>query len=96
MPRGLGAVELGGGAAVTAPAVSLEHWKETQATLIDDGEQKGPDGILRQLMNVLRRGIENGRGEMMSYCGDSSRCPGTTRWPSITTWDILFDTLPAR
>jgi len=40
--------------------------------------------------------IESGRGELMSYCGDSSRCPGTTRWPSITTWDILFDTLPAR
>jgi hypothetical protein len=40
--------------------------------------------------------IEKGRGEMMSYCGDESRCPGTTRWPSITGWDLLFDTLPAR
>jgi hypothetical protein len=40
--------------------------------------------------------IENGRGELMSYCGDQSRCSGATRWPSIATWDILFDTLPAR
>lgn len=38
--------------------------------------------------------IPVGRGELMSYCGDSSRCPGTTRWPSIATWDLLFGTLP--
>lgn len=38
--------------------------------------------------------IPTGRGELMSYCGDLSRCPGPTRWPSITTWDLLFDTLP--
>jgi hypothetical protein len=38
--------------------------------------------------------IENGRGELMSYCGDLSRCPGATRWPSIVTWDLLFDHLP--
>jgi hypothetical protein len=40
--------------------------------------------------------IENGRGELMSYCGDASRCSGKTRWPSIAGWDRLFDTLPAR
>jgi hypothetical protein len=40
--------------------------------------------------------IPNGRGELMSYCGDQSRCSGPTRWPSIATWDILFDTLPTR
>jgi hypothetical protein len=38
--------------------------------------------------------IELGRGELMSYCGDSSRCPGATRWPSIATWDLLFNTVP--
>ena len=38
--------------------------------------------------------IEMGRGELMSYCGDRSRCPGPTRWPSIVTWDILFNGLP--
>lgn len=39
--------------------------------------------------------IEAGRGELMSYCGDSSRCPSATRtrWPSIVLWDILFDSL---
>lgn len=42
-------------------------------------------------LNVL---IPAGRGELMSYCGDLSRCPGSARWPSIATWDILFDTLP--
>jgi hypothetical protein len=35
-----------------------------------------------------------GRGELMSYCGDTSQCPGPTRWPSIATWDILFGSLP--
>ena len=38
--------------------------------------------------------IELGRGELMSYCGDQSRCAGSTRWPSIATWDILFNGLP--
>jgi hypothetical protein len=38
--------------------------------------------------------IESGRGEFMSYCGDFARCGGPTRWPSIATWDILFDGLP--
>jgi hypothetical protein len=38
--------------------------------------------------------IPTGRGELMSYCGDLSRCPGATRWPSIATWDLLFNTLP--
>ena len=38
--------------------------------------------------------IEMGRGELMSYCGDLSQCPGLTRWPSIATWDILFNGPP--
>jgi hypothetical protein len=38
--------------------------------------------------------IEIGRGELMSYCGDETSCPGATRWPSIAGWDLLFDTLP--
>jgi hypothetical protein len=38
--------------------------------------------------------INTGRGEMMSYCGDLSACPGATRWPSIVTWDLSFNTLP--
>jgi hypothetical protein len=38
--------------------------------------------------------IPTGRGEIMSYCGDSSQCPGTTRWPSIVTWDTLFNSPP--
>jgi hypothetical protein len=37
--------------------------------------------------------IPAGRGELMSYCGDTSRCGGATRWPSIALWDILFDSL---
>jgi len=37
--------------------------------------------------------IPTGRGELMSYCGDTSRCGGATRWPSIALWDILFDSL---
>jgi hypothetical protein len=38
--------------------------------------------------------IPAGRGELMSYCGDLSRCPGATRWPSIATWDLLWGTGP--
>ncbi len=37
--------------------------------------------------------IPAGRGELMSYCGDTSLCSGPTRWPSIALWDILFDSL---
>ena len=37
--------------------------------------------------------IPAGRGELMSYNGDTSRCPGPTRWPSIALWDLLFDSL---
>jgi hypothetical protein len=35
--------------------------------------------------------IEQNRGEIMSYSGDTSRCPGSTRWPSIVTWELLYD-----
>jgi len=38
--------------------------------------------------------IPAGRGEIMSYCGDTSRCPGATRWPSIAFWNVMF-TMPA-
>jgi hypothetical protein len=37
--------------------------------------------------------IPAGRGELMSYCGDTSRCPGSTRWPSIALYEILFKSL---
>ena len=37
--------------------------------------------------------IPSGRGELMSYNGDTSRCPGARRWPSIAFYDILFDQL---
>jgi hypothetical protein len=29
----------------------------------------------------------------MSYCGDTARCPGPTRWSSIAFWNVLF-TMP--
>ena len=35
--------------------------------------------------------IPRDRGELMSYSGDTSRCPGPTRWPSIALWRILYD-----
>jgi hypothetical protein len=48
--------------------------------------------------------IPAGRGELMSYCGDFSRCAdgppdpltgaGPTRWPSIVTWDMIYNHLP--
>jgi IPT/TIG domain len=38
--------------------------------------------------------IPAGSGEIMSYCGDRSRCAGARRWPSIVTWDLIFDTFP--
>lgn len=33
--------------------------------------------------------IPAGRGEIMSYCGDTSACPGPTRWPSTAFWDAI-------
>jgi hypothetical protein len=45
--------------------------------------------------------IPAGRGELMSYCGDFTRCPdgpidpltgtGLASWPSIALWDLLYD-----
>lgn len=35
--------------------------------------------------------IPRDRGELMSYSGDTSRCPGPTRWPSIALWRIIYD-----
>jgi hypothetical protein len=41
-----------------------------------------------------RKLILAGSGEIMSYCGDTSVCPGPTasgtRWPSTTFWDYMF------
>jgi hypothetical protein len=67
------------------------------------GNATPPDGIDGRLPGVTdatgmdmgtRTVIAAGRGEMMSYCGDTSRCPGPTRWPSTTSFDIVFDSLP--
>lgn len=35
--------------------------------------------------------IPAANGELMSYCGDTSRCPGATRWPSIAFWNVMFN-----
>jgi IPT/TIG domain len=35
--------------------------------------------------------IPAGRGDIMSYRGDSSSCPGATRWPSIAFWNVMFN-----
>jgi hypothetical protein len=35
--------------------------------------------------------IPAGRGEIMSYCGDTASCPGPTRWPSIAFWNVMFN-----
>jgi Metallo-peptidase family M12B Reprolysin-like len=32
--------------------------------------------------------IPAGRGDIMSYCGDTARCPGPTRWSSIAFWNV--------
>jgi hypothetical protein len=46
-------------------------------------------------MNVpTRTVIPAGRGELMSYCGDTSACPGPTRWPSTAFWDFVFGRIP--
>jgi hypothetical protein len=46
-------------------------------------------------MNVpTRTVIPAGRGELMSYCGDTSACPGATRWPSTAFWDFVFGRIP--
>lgn len=34
--------------------------------------------------------VPRDRGELMSYSGDTSRCPGPTRWPSIALWRIIY------
>jgi hypothetical protein len=43
--------------------------------------------------------IRMGQGELMSYCGDRSRCAGGVpigppRWPSIVFYDIISNSLP--
>ena len=54
-----------------------------------------PGGTDDTAMDVPARSvIEAGRGELMSYCGDTSQCPGATRWPSIATWNIILGSLP--
>jgi hypothetical protein len=37
--------------------------------------------------------IPRDRGELMSYSGDTARCPGPTRWPSIALWRKIYDHL---
>lgn len=62
-----------------------------------------PDGIDSRLPGVTddtgmdvasRTIIPVSRGEIMSYCGDTSRCRGVTRWPSTAAWDIIYGSLP--
>lgn len=35
--------------------------------------------------------IPAGRGDIMSYCGDTASCGGATRWSSIAFWNVMFN-----
>jgi len=84
--RGTFAHEMGHTFSVNHAPCCTNFWDNIDGRLPGGTEDVGFDVPANTL-------IPAGRGELMSYCGDASRCPGATRWPSIALWDILFASL---
>jgi hypothetical protein len=84
--RGTFAHEMGHTLSINHAPNCTTFWDNIDGRLPGNTEEVGFDVPANTL-------IPAGRGELMSYRGDTSRCPGPTRWPSIALWDLLFDSL---